>query len=193
MERNRIQTEQRLIDAVDYIIKEKGFEKLGVNAVAGQAGVDKKLIYRYFGSLDGLIYECLKRNDFWMNVPSDLPHFSELKKYAKKLFRDQIQHLRENHILNRLARWELSHNNNIVNEIRQKREEIGLERLALIGDLTPLTPKELAAIVTIITAGITYLGILEENCRYYNGVNIQSDEGWDDLAKGIDKIIDSLI
>jgi len=192
-EKNRSLTENRLISAIEQLIIEKGFEKLGINAVAEKAGVDKKLIYRYFSSLDGLIYECLKRNDFWMNIPADTPELPELKEYAKKMFRDQIKHLRENRILNRLARWELSNNRDIVTEIRQKREEKGLDRLATVDGLTDLTTKELAAILAVITAGITYLAILEENCRYYNDINIQTDNGWEELAKGIDKIIDSLI
>ncbi|HCO66541.1 MAG TPA: TetR family transcriptional regulator [Dysgonomonas sp.] len=193
MEKNRTVTEKRFIDAVEQLIIEKGFEKLGVNAVAEKAGMDKKLIYRYFGSLDGLIYECLKRNDFWMNVPDDIPELPQLKEYAKQMFRNQISHLRENRILNRLSRWELTSNSKIVKEIRDKRESAGLGRLTAIEPLINLAPRELAAIVTIVTAGITYLAIAEENCRYYNNINIQSDEGWEELAKGIDKIIVSLI
>ena len=34
---------------------EKGFASVGVNAIASAAGVDKQLIYYYFGGLDGLI------------------------------------------------------------------------------------------------------------------------------------------
>ena len=52
--RNRKATEQRLLSAIQELIEESGFEKLGINAVASKAGVSKMLIYRYFGSLDGL-------------------------------------------------------------------------------------------------------------------------------------------
>ena len=50
--RNRKATEQRLLSAIQELIEESGFEKLGINAVASKAGVSKMLIYRYFGSLD---------------------------------------------------------------------------------------------------------------------------------------------
>ena len=53
--RNRKATEQRLLSAIQELIEESGFEKLGINAVASKAGVSKMLIYRYFGSLDGLV------------------------------------------------------------------------------------------------------------------------------------------
>lgn len=193
MEKNRSQTEQRLMDAADQLITEKGFERLGVNAVAEKAGVDKKLIYRYFGSLDGLINECLQRNDFWANVPEGLPQAVEMKDYAKEVFRQQIRHFRENRIMTRLSRWELSNQNDFVDELRQKREDIGLERITTISRMLGMEQKEVAGIASVITAGITYLAMLKENCRYYNGIDIQSGEGWEDIAEGIDKIIDSLI
>ena len=54
-ERDRDVTEQRMLKAVGEMIRRDGFEKLGVNAVAAHCGVSKILIYRYFGSLDGLL------------------------------------------------------------------------------------------------------------------------------------------
>lgn len=48
-------TIQRLKEAVRAIVAEEGVEALGVNAVAERAGVSKVLIYRYFGSFDGLL------------------------------------------------------------------------------------------------------------------------------------------
>jgi Transcriptional regulator len=193
MEKNRTHTEQRLIDATNGLITDKGFEKLGINAIAEKAGVDKKLIYRYFGSLDGLINECLKRNDFWANVPEGLPQATEMKDYAKEIFRQQIKHFRENSIMNRLSRWELSNQNDFVDELRQKRENTGLERIATVSRTLGMDRKEVAGVTSLITAGITYLAMLKENCRYYNGIDIQSDEGWEEIAESVDKIIDSLI
>ncbi|KAA5803818.1 TetR/AcrR family transcriptional regulator [Alkalicaulis satelles] len=52
--RDRAATEARLIEAARAVLIEKGFQGLGVNAVARAAGCDKQLIYRYFGGLDGL-------------------------------------------------------------------------------------------------------------------------------------------
>lgn len=190
MAKNRNLTEQRLINAVEDLIIEKGFEKLGVNAVANKAGVDKKLIYRYFGSLDGLIRKCLEKNDFWSNVPIELPEHTELKDYLKTMFRKQIVQFRENDILRHLARWELSNNNDIINELGHKKEETGLQRINTLANLLKIPYKEAVGLATIITAGITYLSMLEEKWRYYNGIDITSDEGWENIAKTVDKIID---
>ncbi len=55
MPRNRPATEQRLLQAVRSILEESGFAHLGINAIAERAGVDKVLIYRYFGGVPGLL------------------------------------------------------------------------------------------------------------------------------------------
>ena len=52
--RNRAQTEGRLRKAVEALLVEGGFGALTPSAVARRAGVDKMLIYRYFGDLAGL-------------------------------------------------------------------------------------------------------------------------------------------
>lgn len=54
-----------MIRAVGTLIAREGFQGLGVNAIAREAGVDKVLIYRYFGSLDTLIDRYCQEVDFW--------------------------------------------------------------------------------------------------------------------------------
>lgn len=190
MKKNRGFTEQRLITAVEELIVEDGFEKLGVNAVARKTGVDKKLIYRYFGSLDGLVYECLNRQDFWSNAPVDIPESVNLKDYARSLFRQQIVELRGNDILKRLLRWELSNDNDFLKELRKQREENGLARIKIISDKTKIPFEELANIASIITGAISYFVMLEETCMLYNGINLRKDDGWERLSEGVNKIID---
>jgi len=192
MERDRELTEKKLINALGELIEEKGFEKVGVNAVAERAGVSKMLIYRYFKSLDGLIHEYIKRHDFWINVSSELPPFPELKDYLKSMFREEIAQFRDNITLKRLRRWELSSRLPVVVSIREKREAKGQQLIDMVSKLSGMPKKELAGISSLINAGITYLVLLEDNCHIYNGINIQTDEGWEQIAQGIDILIDLL-
>ena len=48
--KNKELTKRKLFAAVGEILKSEGYNGLGVNRVAKQAGVNKKLIYRYFES-----------------------------------------------------------------------------------------------------------------------------------------------
>lgn len=88
--KNRQATEQLLLEAVNRLVEQDGFEGLGINAVAAQAGVSKMLIYRYFGSLNGLIAAYIRQYDFWINVRPELPGRERLGDFIKELFRQQI-------------------------------------------------------------------------------------------------------
>lgn len=101
--KNRQATEQLLLEAVNRLVEQDGFEGLGINAVAAQAGVSKMLIYRYFGSLNGLIAAYIRQYDFWINVRPELPGRERLGDSIKELFRQQIAALRNNYTLRRLA------------------------------------------------------------------------------------------
>lgn len=85
--KNRQATEQLLLEAVNRLVEQDGFEGLGINVVAAQAGVSKMLIYRYFGSLNGLIAAYIRQYDFWINVRPELPGRERLGDFIKELFR----------------------------------------------------------------------------------------------------------
>ena len=95
--KNRQATEQLLLEAVNRLVEQDGFEGLGINAVAAQAGVSKMLIYRYFGSLNGLIAAYIRRYDFWINVRPELPGRERLGDFIKELFRQDGVDLSTNH------------------------------------------------------------------------------------------------
>jgi len=61
----RERTEARILDAVGTILSGKGYGHLGVNEVARQAGVDKVLIYRYFGGMPQLMRAFFSRRKYW--------------------------------------------------------------------------------------------------------------------------------
>ena len=134
--KDRETTEKRILDAVGYIILEEGFEKIGVNAVAQRAAVSKMLIYRYFGGVEELIARYIFQKDYWINISIESDKIQDVNKFLKTIFRKQILLLREDIIIKRLYRWELSINNSMINEIRAKRESNGCQLVDIISKLT---------------------------------------------------------
>ena len=193
IERDRETTERRLLDTIGQMITESGFEKIGINAVASQSGVSKILIYRYFGSVEGLMAAYIRQHDFWINFPQELPDRSQLPTFLKNMFKEQIEQLRSNPTLKRLYRWELSSDNAIVMTLREQREKAGMQRLTKISELTGYSLEELAPLATILTASITYLVMLEELCPAYNGIPLNKDAGWKQIIEGINTLIDKLL
>ena len=192
-ERDRETTERRLLDTIGQMINESGFEKIGINAEANQSGVSKILIYRYFGSVEGLMAAYIRQHDFWINFPQELPDRNQLQAFLKNMFKEQIEQLRSNPTLKRLYRWELSSDNEMIVKLREQREKAGMQRLAKISELTGYPQEELAPLATLLTASITYLVMLEEFCPVYNGIPLNNDTGWRQIIQGIDTLIDKLL
>ncbi len=190
-EKDKESTKQKLIKAVGVVINKDGFEKVGVNAVANEANVSKILIYRYFGSIDDLIIEYLSQNDFWISFSIDLPKDDNLKEFLKTIFRKQISQLRENKLLGRLHRWELTTNNSVIEKLRLKRESKGVTLITIVSQLMKCQSEEVAAIATILSASISYLTLLSEHCPMYNGIDLQSESGWNQISKSVDWLIDT--
>lgn len=191
VERDREATEKRLLDAIGRMVPENGFEKIGINAVALQAGVSKVLIYRYFGSVEGLLAAYIRRHDFWINFPHELPaKAEELPGFLKKMFRGQIIQLRDNPVLRRMYRWELSSDNDMIVKLREQREKIGVGLVEGVAEITGYPEKEVAAMASILTAAVTYLVMLEDFCPFFNGINLNEDAGWEQISLGMDKLID---
>lgn len=189
-EKDREATENALLQAIGELVAENGFEKLGVNAVAARAGISKMLIYRYFDSLDGLIAAYIRKRDFWINYRPELPKKKHLADFLKRMFREQIGRLRSDTTLRRLYRWELSGNNALIAELRGQREATGLWLVEAVSELTGRPRGEVAVLATLISASVSYLALLEENCPAYNGIPLQQNAGWEQVANGIDGVID---
>lgn len=192
-ERDREQSEEKLIKAVGELIDEIGFENIGINQVAKRAGFSKNLIYRYFESLDGLIYAYIKKHDFWLNRNVSELDLSDMKGYLKAFYRREIAEYRGNKTLKRLRRWELSTDKEFVAELRARREKNGVQFLNMMSQFAKVDEEQIQAISALLDAGIAYLSLFEDNCQMYNGIDLQSDKGWQQIIKGIDTLIDLLI
>ncbi len=188
--KDRELTEKKILEAVGNIIENDGFESIGVNAIAQKAGISKMLIYRYFGGVDELVAQYLLRKDYWANTDIGIIKPYDIGGSLKRLFREQIIRLRSDITLKRLHRWELSTENESIRRLREMREYNGCNLVKTISQLTNVQNSEVASLASIISASISYLVLMEEQNPIYNGVDLQSNEGWEQIVKGIDLIID---
>ena len=188
--KNREQTENRILEAVASIVESEGFEKLGINTIASKANVSKMLIYRYFGGLEELVTQYLLQKDYWANTDIDDINREAVGESIKSMFCRQIEQLRNDVTLRRLYRWELYSNNVNIQQLRDKREENGCNIIRMVSALTGCSDTKVAALASILSASISYLALMEDQCQTYNGICLQTDEGWDQLVQGIEMIID---
>lgn len=188
--KNREQTECKILEAVASIVESEGFERLGINTIASKANVSKMLIYRYFGGLDELIAQFIMQKDYWANTDTVIINPKSVGDSIKSMFRKQIEQLRSDVTLRRLCRWELSCNNTSIEQLRAKREENGCSLIKMVSTLTSCPNTEIAALASILSASISYLALIEDQCLTYNGISLQTDKGWDQIMQGVEMIID---
>lgn len=188
--KSREQTESKILEAVASIVESDGFEKLGINTIALKANVSKMLIYRYFGGLEELVARFIMQKDYWANTDTLILNPHSVGDSIKSMFRNQIEQLRNDVTLRRLCRWELSCHNASIDRLRDKREENGCNLITVVSRLTGCSNSEVASLASILSASISYLTLIEDQCPTYNGIALQTDKGWEQIAQGVDMIVD---
>jgi putative transcription regulator, tetR family len=188
--KSREQTESKILEAVASIVESDGFEKLGINTIALKANVSKMLIYRYFGGLEELVARFIMQKDYWANTDTLILNPHSVGDSIKSMFRNQIEQLRNDVTLRRLCRWELSCHNASIDRLRDKREENGCNLIKVVSRLTGSSNSEVASLASILSASISYLTLIEDRCPTYNGIALQTDKGWEQIAQGVDMIVD---
>jgi AcrR family transcriptional regulator len=110
-------TKRKLIDAVGKMIQTLGFNSIRIRKVAREAGVDRKLIYRYFGNLNNFIEAYIVENDFWLLFAEN---FNQLLKSQEreggqavitKALQEQFYHFLQDKKMQTLILLELSLSN----------------------------------------------------------------------------------
>ena len=192
--RNREATRGRLIEAVGTLLAAKGFTGLGVNAVAREAGVDKVLIYRYFGGLPQLIVAFGREGNFWPSI-KELAG-GDVMAFGQRPLPEQLSHLAKNFttairrrpLTQEILAWEMIERNELTAELEAIRENTMINFFEMFFPPTDQGP-DIAAMGAVIGAGISYLVSRGRKIRIYNGIDLASETGWRRIEKAIDTMI----
>ncbi len=190
--RDKMITSRRLVSAVGSLLAREGFKGVGVNAVAREAGVDKVLIYRYFGGLEGLIKTFGREGDFWPSAlelaGGDLKAFSSLtlEQRLSAFSRNFVQALRKRPLTLAIMAWEMVEANELTRELEAVREQGILDffKMFFLSD-----NRGLQGTMMLVGAAVSYLLIRSGHIDVYGGMGLATDEDWENIAAGIDTII----
>lgn len=198
-ERNRDETSARLLAAVGEVLARDGFAALGVNAVAKQAGVDKVLIYRYFGGLPELIQAWGESGRFWPGVDELVgPHraaFLQLplaERYAR-FFEHFIDGLRARPLTLEIMAAEITERNELTAILETERETWGAEAARLLGDDAWDRRPALRGVTLLLVAGVQYLLVRSRTIRLFGGLDIRSDRDWATLKASVRELAEILL
>lgn len=193
MTRDAARTREKLLEAVQGILEEEGFPGIGVNAVARRADVDKVLIYRYFGGLDGLLEAFAAGHAAWLStevlVPENVAE-AEVPDVLIAILRGHLRELRRRPAVQEIMRWELNERNALTDALAREREARGLELLrSLRFEVEEWPGLDIAAVAGLVYAGLTHLVLRSRTTDHYVGLDLASEEGWDRLSAAVEALI----
>jgi len=193
-ERNREQTSARILGAVGEVLARDGFAAIGVNAVARQAGVDKVLIYRYFGGLPGLLTAWGRSGRFWPRVdellgaePERFLALPAAERYAR-FMEHFVDGLRARPLTLEILAAEVVERNELTAILESEREQWGEQAAELLGGAEFAQRPELRGLTLLLIAGVQYLLVRSRKIRVFGGVDITSDAGWQTLKAAVRKM-----
>ncbi|WP_316848349.1 TetR/AcrR family transcriptional regulator [Pedobacter psychrodurus] len=193
--RNKEKSKQKFLDAVEKILHTKGFAGLKVNDIARTAGLDKKLMYNYFGGKDELIDEYIRSQDFWSNVKNESagPMVNDGgKTFSKTMLLSQFDYVFKNKEFQKIILWGLIENRKSLKKLADNREENGAMLFEGITDPHfKENAKRYRAVIALLISGIYYLDIYAttNDCTFC-GLDLKSVAGRSEIEEAISFLID---
>lgn len=163
--KDRLQTEQRILHALEILLLERGFTAVGVNSVARQAGCDKVLIYRYFDGLDGLLLAFAETTELWWSVDEIITESANeigeqpLQQFLQVLLKRYVEALQARPLTLEIMAWEMSTQNNLTIALARTRAERGMSLVKMIRSHYQNPNIDIGGILGVFGAAINYLVI----------------------------------
>lgn len=189
--RDRLATRESIIKAVGTLLARDGFMALGINAVAKEAGIDKVLIYRYFGGMPELLRAFGESEEFWPSASEMLGNDIEalmsmsLTESVTLVLINFTRALRRRPVTLEIMAWEMVEQNELTGILRNVREDMAIRIFGEFGAKLAVTDADAAAITTLLSAAVSYLLLRSRDTEVYNTVNIRSDKGWERIENAI--------
>ncbi|HPD97600.1 MAG TPA: TetR/AcrR family transcriptional regulator [Synergistales bacterium] len=194
--KDREETRMKILQAVGNVLSSEGFQGIGINNIARRAGVDKVLIYRYFGDLPGLLREFASSGDYW-------PSMSELIEGAEKasappdagdlavaLLKGYMREIGGSASAQELLLGELVSRNELSEASARKRERQGADLIeALVSAAPDAGGRDVAAMGALLSAGLTFLMLRARTSDAYLGIDISSGEGWERIERAMEELV----
>jgi AcrR family transcriptional regulator len=187
MNRDREETKERILQAVGKLLARDGFQRLGVNAIAREAGVDKVLIYRYFENLPSLLKTFAQEGAYVGSAEEVLAKAKpeQLQDFPSAmvcLVMGVLATLRGNPLSQEIFRWELTEQNELTQEIAVSREDLIYRAIAWLRQEFPeMANEDLEAASAILLSSVTYLVLRTGHGQPFLGIDLSQPEGWQRL------------
>jgi AcrR family transcriptional regulator len=181
--RNREDTEAAIVQAALAVLESDGFQGLGINTVARQAGCDKQLIYRYFGGLPDLITAMGGAVGTQISAYLD----SNLRDERPQTYAELVELnvlataelIRSSRLLSKILVWEMAGPSELVAPLTQARSRKMVEWVGRIrGNLRPPPNLDAPAINATLISAAQFIAIASVSTGSTTGLALTSEGDW---------------
>lgn len=197
--KDKAATMDRLTRAVGSVLARQGPGGVGVNAVAREAGVDKVLIYRYFGGLHELVSAYALSGDFWPPVDELLDAGGDQDAgqcgdedapacLLARWLRGFARALRRRPQTLEVMAWELVERNELTDILDDRRQRTARELLGRLGPRVPGAVR-LDTALALLTAAVTHLALASRRRGSVAGLDLTAEAGWDQIMDTVELVL----
>jgi len=195
--KNKELTKQRIINAVGEIFKTEGQKGLKIARIAAKAGVDRALIYQYFGKdIKALIEKYIVQKDYWLrffekiSTEAGKNNHETSKDLVIDILQNQWRYFSEDIEMQHLILWELSGNSELMKSIHNTRELLSEPILEMAETNFVNTDVNFKAIAVLLLGGIYYANLhTMYNGNIMCGLDIKSPSGQNEIIRTISQLM----
>jgi AcrR family transcriptional regulator len=190
--RDRAATEAAIVAAAEQLLLRDGWSGLNVNTLAAQAGVDRKLIYRYFEGVEGVVERLAGRLDLWLGetLAAQPPiEVTSYRDFAREMLTGYLRALRHSPLILRLVAWELSEDTPLLRRLETARSAVLQRWTASRRPNLPLPEGvDVVALNVVFLAAVQHLALAGTTRDRFAGVTLD-DKGWARIEAAIDRML----
>ena len=189
--RDRAATETTIIAAAERLLLQHGWTGLNVQTLAAEAGIDRKLVYRYFDGVDGVVERLAAAQDQWLartlaeHPPSNAVSY---RQFARETLTTWLRALKAGPLLVRMLAWELAQDTPLLRRTEAARSAVVQ---AWIRDRRPRLKApptgDIAALNSMLLAAVQHLVLSAHARGTFAGVTLD-DAGWARIEAALDTL-----
>ena len=187
--RTKTAIDESVMEAVNSLIEEVGFNKVTLTGIAARAQIEPTVFYRRFSNLEELFDVFTHKYDYWLaGIAELMPQDLSDKDTMKWILLNLVRSLYKNKGMQQLLIWELSDDNPTTRRTATLRERINETLILELEKRFAKTGVDLSVLAALIISGIYYL-ILHRNMSTFCNVDFSSKAGRERLENTIDQLV----
>lgn len=190
--RDRAATERAIVEAAAGLLSDKGFSALNVQAIAEAAGIDRKLVYRYFGGVEGVVERLGAEVKWTLGDTEKAGPAGSYGEAAAGLVLAYGRALASEPLMRGLAAWETVGDTPTLRTLDSARSAAmqawTAERLAGVPRPAGV---DAPAINAVLIAGVQMLALRRAQQRPFAGVALD-DDGWARIEAAVTAIAERI-